>query len=104
METYVPLANDFGGIQTHNLCIGRADVLPLDHRASSVAKRSSNPMFTIIFVFYTYTMCVYISTVYSVFFPSPVKKIHHRHITWVGFKPMTLAILEHVLAIPKPIC
>ncbi len=33
-----PHANHSGGIQTHKLCIARAHVLPLDHRASPRAE------------------------------------------------------------------
>ena len=35
-------ANHLGGIQTHDLNTARADVLPLDHRASPVARSSLN--------------------------------------------------------------
>ena len=38
-------ANHSGGIWAHDLCIARADFLPLDHLASPVARGSSNPMF-----------------------------------------------------------
>ncbi len=34
-----------GGIGTHNLCIAREDLLPLDHRAGPVARGSLNPVF-----------------------------------------------------------
>ncbi len=33
-----PTGNHSGGIRTHDLCIATADVLPLDRRASPVAR------------------------------------------------------------------
>ncbi len=43
-KKHTPQANHSGGIRTHNLCIARADDLPLDHRASPAARGSSNSM------------------------------------------------------------
>ena len=51
--------------------------------------------FNINFGFYSYTdVCKHciLST-----FPSPVKKKNHRHITLVGFEPVTFAILGQCL-------
>ena len=36
--------NHLSGIQTHDLCIARADILPLGHPASPVAKGSSSDL------------------------------------------------------------
>ena len=37
-EEKTPEANNLCGTRTHNLCIARADVLPLAHRASPMAR------------------------------------------------------------------
>ena len=47
--------------------------------------------------FYPYTDVCLHCTLSRRYFPESSEKKYHRQITWVGFKPMTLAILERCL-------
>ncbi len=39
-----PRTNHSGGIRTHDVCTARADILPLDHRASPMARGRSESL------------------------------------------------------------